>query len=236
MRRAAACPTTRGCSSSRTTSTCGRGWASSSTSDPELRRLLSEPTVRDRDGMLYLGKCGGPVDVTHSFRHESAPPPGLLSSRGYGVCNHGLAFTKWRAARLGRRPGRVGAAAAPPHGSEPGGVVNRSSSARPDHWPMVFGGAVEPRNGTGHHGVVYQDRDRWQQLTDWDTVHIHMTRHDNTHSQAQHSTAQHNTGTRPGPGWASVAVDSCAAELALAGDASVVAGSSSMGSYCLCVT
>ena len=133
----------------------------------ELLQLLNHPTVRE-DGMIYLGKCGGPFNLSQHFRHEAIPAPGLLSLGGYGVCNHALAFTKRRAASMAADIG-VWQPQQPNQMDQLIKIFVQRAFGSSGHWPMVFGGAVEPRgNGTGQFGVVYQDWDRWPPKVIWD--------------------------------------------------------------------
>ena len=134
---------------------------------PELLRLLASDAVR-HDGMVYLGKCGGPVNASTAFRHTAAPAPGLASMPGYGACNHALGFAKWRAARMAAD---IAVHVPQQHDHMDQTIIQFVQGAfehAQQHWPMVFGGDVAPSDFKDHHGVVFQDRARWPPTVNWE--------------------------------------------------------------------
>ena len=129
---------------------------------PELQHLLDDPLVRE-DGMVYLGKCGGDINWNSTIQHSSVPSPGLISARGYGVCNHALAFTKRRATAMIADIGLW----VPAQSDHMDQTLERFViTAMGDRWPMVFGASAE---GVfpDHRGVVFQDRRRWPSNFTW---------------------------------------------------------------------
>lgn len=129
-----------------------------------LRDALYNPTVWSKDGAVYLGICLNPNINHREFTNNPLKYHDNIIHhyRAVGRCAHAMGITTWRA--------RI-------FWDENLNAVAFSASCMDeyfDHWNAVIGphfyvlgSNMDAPKGTGHYGIVYQDRDAHPSLIGW---------------------------------------------------------------------
>ena len=122
-----------------------------------LEELMRNREVREKDGFFYLGICGPNfINQTQSFV-PIGTNKSLSSQRGYGYCLHATGITAKRSKSFW---GEI-ASYRPNSPDLSLDSQLREYSIRSKNYYYTFGSNYHYPPGTGHFGIVYQDRGRF---------------------------------------------------------------------------
>ena len=119
---------------------------------------MNNRQIQYNDGFLYLGICGPVYSKIHQPILIKSTNDGLLSRKGYGYCLHASAITAKRSKLLWTEISTY----RPSSGELSLDFQLRLFCRRSNTNFYTLGTNLEYPPGTGHYGIAYQDRGRFE--------------------------------------------------------------------------